>query len=109
MTPTPPSGSALDERTHDRAHQRAHHRARERDHGSAQGRPWDSDDDGYESRSSRDDQRPPEKEEQEERKGFFGLSIPQLLGGAFAAVSTAVVASFLGVAGTLIGAAFTKR
>lgn len=38
-------------------------------------------------------------------KGFLGLSIPQLLGGAFAAVSTAVVASFLGVAGTLIGAA----
>ncbi|MDO5710957.1 MAG: hypothetical protein Q4P32_04345 [Micrococcales bacterium] len=38
-------------------------------------------------------------------KGFFGLSVPQLIGGASAAVSTAVVASFLGVAGTLIGAA----
>lgn len=37
--------------------------------------------------------------------GFLGLSLPQLLGGAGAAVSSAVVASYLGVAGTLIGAA----
>ncbi|MBK7722688.1 MAG: hypothetical protein IPI32_10845 [Austwickia sp.] len=36
---------------------------------------------------------------------YLGLSLTQLLGGAGAAVSSAVVASFLGVAGTLIGAA----
>lgn len=41
----------------------------------------------------------------EERARLLGLSIPQLLGSAGAAVSAAVVASFLGVAGTLIGAA----
>lgn len=46
-----------------------------------------------------------EEAEKEEKPRFFGLSIPQLLGGAFAAVSTAVVASFLGTAGTLVGAA----
>src|SRR5918912_2964645 len=34
-----------------------------------------------------------------------GLSVPQVVGGALAAVTTAVAASFLGVAGTLIGAA----
>lgn len=39
------------------------------------------------------------------RPRFLGLSVPQLLGSAGAAVSSAVVASFLGVAGTLIGAA----
>ncbi len=38
-------------------------------------------------------------------KGLLGLSVPQLLGGAGAAVSSAVVASYLGVAGTLVGAA----
>lgn len=43
--------------------------------------------------------------EDDETKGFLGLSLPQLLGGAGAAVSSAVVASYLGVAGTLIGAA----
>lgn len=50
--------------------------------------------------------RPPdEPAAQEKRDSFLGLSVPQLLGGAGAAVSSAVVASYLGVAGTLIGAA----
>lgn len=40
-----------------------------------------------------------------EKTKFFGLSIPQLLGGACAAMSMAVLTSFLGAAGTLIGAA----
>ncbi|WP_327090902.1 hypothetical protein OIE66_09825 [Nonomuraea sp. NBC_01738] len=35
----------------------------------------------------------------------FELSVPQVLGGALAAVTAAVAASFLGVAGTVIGAA----
>lgn len=50
--------------------------------------------------------RPPEPSAQDEGKErLLGLSVPQLLGGAGAAVSSAVVASYLGVAGTLIGAA----
>lgn len=36
---------------------------------------------------------------------FLGLSLPQLTGGALAAVVSAVAASTLGVAGTLVGAA----
>ncbi|WP_043614172.1 DUF4179 domain-containing protein [Nonomuraea candida] len=39
----------------------------------------------------------------EQRK--FELSMPQILGGALAAVTAAVAASYLGVAGTVIGAA----
>lgn len=39
----------------------------------------------------------------EQRK--FELSVPQVLGGALAAVTAAVAASYLGVAGTVIGAA----
>ncbi|GAA0912298.1 hypothetical protein [Nonomuraea longicatena] len=35
----------------------------------------------------------------------FELSVPQVLGGALAAVTAAVAASYLGVAGTVIGAA----
>ncbi len=35
---------------------------------------------------------------------FLGLSAPQVAGGALAAATSAVAASFLGVAGTLIGA-----
>lgn len=41
----------------------------------------------------------------EEKEPFLGLSFPQLTGGALAAVVSAVAASTLGVAGTLIGAA----
>ncbi len=48
---------------------------------------------------------PPPEVEDEEKDRFLGLSVPQLLGGAGAAVSSAVVASYLGVAGTLVGAA----
>ncbi len=44
-----------------------------------------------------------EKAEEQEKKS--GLSVVQLTAGALAAVSSAVVASFFGVAGTLIGAA----
>jgi hypothetical protein len=40
-----------------------------------------------------------------EEKPKGGLSLTQVLGGALAAVTAAVAASFLGVAGTLIGAA----
>ncbi|GAB77955.1 hypothetical protein SAMN05421595_0466 [Austwickia chelonae] len=47
----------------------------------------------------------PEKEKEEEKKSGSGLSIPQVMGGACAAVSAALVSSKLGVAGTLIGAA----
>lgn len=38
-------------------------------------------------------------------KQFLGLSAPQTIGSALAAVTSALVGSFLGVAGTLIGAA----
>ncbi|WP_116114703.1 hypothetical protein [Austwickia chelonae] len=48
----------------------------------------------------------PEKEE--EKKSSSGLSIPQVMGGACAAVSAALVSSKLGVAGTLIGAAIAS-
>ena len=43
--------------------------------------------------------------EQAPEKILSGISIPKILAGALAAVSVAVVGSFLGVAGTLIGAA----
>jgi len=43
--------------------------------------------------------------EQAPEKIFSGINIPKVLAGALAAVCAAVVGSFLGVAGTLIGAA----
>ena len=42
------------------------------------------------------------------RQPFLGLSPLQVLGGALAAISAAVVSSYLGVAGTLIGAALAS-
>ncbi len=51
---------------------------------------------------------PDETVEPGEDKPKLGLSMPQLIGGSLAAVSSAVVASFLGVAGTLIGAALAS-
>ncbi len=46
-----------------------------------------------------------DRAEPPERQPFFGLSPYQLAGGALAAISSAVVSSYLGVAGTLTGAA----
>ena len=37
-------------------------------------------------------------------RSVLGLSVPQVLGGALAAATSALAASFLGVAGTLVGA-----
>lgn len=42
------------------------------------------------------------------REPLLGLSPLQLMGGALAAITTAVVSSYLGVAGTLIGAALAS-
>lgn len=47
----------------------------------------------------------PEIDEKPKREPFLGLSPLQLIGGALAAITTAVATSYLGVAGTLIGAA----
>lgn len=47
----------------------------------------------------------PSAQAEEPRKPPLGLSPLQVVGGALAAVTAAVVSSFLGVAGTLIGAA----
>jgi hypothetical protein len=41
-----------------------------------------------------------------DKRRAFGLTLPQLAGGALASVTTAVVASRLGVTGTVLGAAF---
>src|SRR3954452_520779 len=43
--------------------------------------------------------------EREPERIFSGIDIPKTLAGALAAVCAAVVGSYLGVAGTLIGAA----
>lgn len=55
-------------------------------------------------------QRPPAQEDGDEkaRGSFLGLSPFQLIGGALAATTTAVISSFLGVAGTLLGAALAS-
>jgi len=42
--------------------------------------------------------------ERTSERHFLGLSLPQVIGSALAAATSAVAASFLGVAGTLIGA-----
>ncbi|GAA3397616.1 hypothetical protein [Cryptosporangium minutisporangium] len=44
------------------------------------------------------------KDEEEEKKGFLGVSAPQVMAGALAAATSAVAASYLGVAGTVLGA-----
>lgn len=49
-----------------------------------------------------------ERAEPKRREPFLGLSPLQVLGGALAATSAAVVSSYLGVAGTLIGAALAS-
>lgn len=49
--------------------------------------------------------RPDSAPEPPAKEPFLGLTLPQLLGGALAAITSALAASVLGVAGTLIGAA----
>ncbi|MFG1925664.1 hypothetical protein [Cryptosporangium sp. NPDC048952] len=46
----------------------------------------------------------PEEERKDEKKGFLGISGGQVLAGAMAASTSAVAASYLGVAGTVLGA-----
>ena len=48
----------------------------------------------------------PEVQAPQRKKGPLGLHAPQLLSGALAAVTTALLASRLGVNGTIVGAAF---
>jgi hypothetical protein len=52
------------------------------------------------------EQADPAAAEADERPKPLGLSLTQIAGGALAAVTAAVAASFLGVGGTLVGAAF---
>jgi hypothetical protein len=49
---------------------------------------------------------PPLAAGDDEKKSALDISVPKIAGGALAAMTTAVAASFLGVSGTITGAAF---
>src|SRR6266545_5131289 len=58
--------------------------------------------------SSQSNQTPEASQEQDSQERFTRVSLVAIFAGALASISAAVVASFLGVAGTLIGAALVS-
>ena len=50
----------------------------------------------------------PEKTQPDARKPFLDLSLPQLVAGAVAAATAAILSSQIGLLGTVVGAAFAS-